>query len=287
MKGDGPNRVVPGWAAPVLTRLAQGTPSIVTAEDMKDLLAEEGRASLGDAIKMAGRLVRLGWLRPTAVRGAWAFLPPGVEDLGDPYLGLRAWTSVNPGARFALAGETALWHLGYLPRRPPMVTIWLPTKEALVKGLKGTVRVVSTTFPKGLDVPTMAPTLALLKKRRLDLTAWASKLPAFGPEAVLVQAAQRPASIARWVEVAPVLKDIVADIDIGQLKLLLSSSTNAARQRAAYFCELGGARFHAMELLPKKLVPVDLGKTGPGRWNNVTQVTDRLVAPLLDANAKG
>lgn len=287
MKDAGPNRVVPGWAASVLTRLAQATPSIVTEEDIKELLAEEGRATLSDASKMAGRLVRLGWLRPTAVRGAWAFLPQGVEDLGDPYLGLRAWASVDPKARFALAGETALWHLGYLPRRPAGVTIWLPTKDALGKGLKGRVRLVSTTFPKSVDVQALSPTLALLKKRRLDLTAWASKLPAFGPEAVLVQMAQRPASIASWVEVAPVLKDIVADIDIDRLKLLLSSSTNAAKQRAAYFCELSRASVYTMELLPKKRVPVDLGKGGPGRWDNITYVTDRLVAPLLDANAKG
>lgn len=286
MKAIGATRVVPPWAASLLATLAQSAPSIVTEHALAELLGESAEVK-ADAKTMAKGLVRLGWLRPAGVRGAWAFLPPGVDDLGDPYLGLRAWAAVDPAARFALAGETALWHLGYLPRRPADVTVWVPFKKALPKGLEGTVRLVTTAFPTSVEVKTLSPAPALMKKRRLDLTAWASKLPAFGPEAVLVQMAQRPASIASWVEVAPVLENVVADIDIERLKLLLSSSTNAAKQRAAYFCELSRASMHAMELLPKKLVPVDLGKKGAGRWDNVTHVTDRLVFPLLGANAKG
>lgn len=285
MKTPTATRVVPGWAASLVAKLAQTSPSVVTEETVAHLLQEDDVED--DAKVMVQRLVRLGWLRPARVRGAWAFLPPGVDDLADPYLDLRAWRAVDAKARFALAGESAMWHLGYLPRRPAAVTIWVPFKKALPRGLEGQVRLVTTKFPSSVDDQTTAPTLALMKKRRLDLTAWSSRLPAFGPEALVVQMAQRPASITSWVEVAPRLKDIVADIDVGRVKLLLSSSTDAAKQRAAYYCQVAGAPDKATELLPKKLVPVDLGKNGPGRWDNVTHVTDRLVAPFLDANAKG
>jgi hypothetical protein len=268
-----------------MAKLAQSSPPIVTEETIAQLLQED-RAEQ-DAKVMVKRLVRLGWLRPIGVRGAWAFLPPGVDELADPYLDLRGWRAVDPKARFALAGESALWHLGYLPRRPEAVIVWVPFKKALPRGLEGKIRLVTTEFPSKVDEQAMAPALALIKKRRLDLTAWSSRLPALGPEALIVQMAQRPASIASWVEVAPRLKDIVGDVDIGRLKLLLSVSTDAAKQRAAYFCEVVGAPLHAMELLPKKLLPVDLGKKGSGRWNKLTNVTDRLLLPLLEANAKG
>lgn len=285
MKAPTATRVVPAAEATLVATLSQSAPTIVTEATVAELIRDS--ASAGDARSRVKRLVRLGWLRPTAVRGAWAFLPPGVDELADPYLDLRAWRAVDPTARFALAGESALWHLGYLPRRPDAVTLWVPLRSELARGLVGKMSLVTTKFPSDVDPKTMAPALALLKKRRLDLTAWSSRLPAFGPEALLVQMAQRPASVGSWVEVAPRLKDIVADIDIERLKRLLSASPDAAKQRAAYFCEIVGAHFHAAELLPEKLVPVDLGKKGPGRWDNVTHVTDRVVAPLLEANAKG
>ena len=54
--------------------------------------------------------------RPLRLRGVWAYLPPGEAEVIDPYIDLRAWRVRNPNATFALAGEAAAWHLGYLAR---------------------------------------------------------------------------------------------------------------------------------------------------------------------------
>lgn len=288
MKATPSIRVVPRWAAALFARLSVSAPTVVTEQTIATHLQDLGSAE--SATSVVKKLVRHGWLRPVGVHGAWAFLPPGVDALADPYLGLRGWRAVEPTARFALAGESALWHLGYLTRRSERVTVWMPKKEALPRGLTGKMSVVTTEFAASVDERALGPTLALLKKRHLDVTGWASRLPAFGPEALIVQMAQRPHSVASWVEVAPRLADLVHDADVERLKLLLSVSTDAAKQRAAYYFHLMNAPFHAMsilELLKKPALPVDLGNQGTGRWDKLTNVTDRLVYMQLDADAKG
>jgi hypothetical protein len=282
MQKPASKRVVSSWAAPLLSKLVQSAPVIVTEHSIVRFLADTPTETPKVAIQ---RLVRLGWLRGVGVRGAWAFLPPGVDELADPYVGLRGWRAVAPNAAFCLAGETAAWHLGYLPRRPDAVTVWLSKTTTLPSGLKGTVRCVTTDFPDNIDERLLAPSMSLLKKRRLDVTTWASRLPGFGPEALLVQMAQRPASIESWVDVAERLKDIVADVDVKRLDSLLAASNDAARQRAAYFLRFAGAPQTVG--LPEKLRPVELGTGGRGHWDNATGVNDHLLRPLLDANVKG
>ncbi len=273
MQKPASQRVVSSWAAPLLSKLVQSAPAIVTEHSIVRFLDDAPTQSPKVAIQ---RLVRAGWLRGVGIRGAWAFLPPGVDELADPYLGLRGWRAVAPDAGFCLAGETAAWHLGYLPRRPEAVTVWLSKTTTLPSGLKGTVRCVTTDFPDDVDKRLLGPSMSLLKKRRLDMTTWASRLPAFGPEALLVQMAQRPASIESWVDVAEKLKDIVADVDVERLTSLLAASNDAARQRAAYFFSFAGAAPESLGL-PEKLRPVELGSGGRGHWDNATGVNDHLL----------
>lgn len=283
MEKPASKRVVSSWAAPLLSKLVQSAPVVVTEQSIARFLADAPTESPKVAIQ---RLVRLGWLRGVGVRGAWAFLPPGVDELADPYVGLRGWRAVAPNSAFCLAGETAAWHLGYLPRRPDAVTVWLSPTTTLPSGLKGTVRCVTTDFPDDIDELLLGPSLSLLKKRRLDMTTWASRLPAFGPEALLVQMAQRPASIDSWVDIAERLKDIIADVDVIRLGSLLAASNDAARQRAAYFFRFVGGEHPALGL-PERLRPVELGTGGRGHWDNATGVNDHVLRPLLNANAKG
>jgi hypothetical protein len=254
---------------------------------MARLLKDAGMtAAANDPRDVIRRLVRHGWLAGLSVRGAWAFFPPGVDDLADPYIHLRGWRAIDKDVVFLLAGTCAAFHLGYLPRRPERVTIWLPEKTALPAGLRKKVSVVKTTFPRASDVRRLSPGLPLLKQRGLDITSWATGLPAFGPEALIVQMAQRPASIESWLDLSSKLADLARDVDIERLKALLSMSSAAARQRAAYFMHLGG-RTDFQSLLPAEVQAVELGDDGPGHWHNATGVNDHLLMPLLGANAKG
>lgn len=274
------DRPIPRWAAAVLTRLIETAPLVVTERSL--------HLEPADARKTVQALVRLGWLRPVGVHGAWAFLPPGVVELGDPYLALRGWEAVDPEATFALAGDTAAWHLGYLRRRPTTVSIWLKKKDSLPHGLRGAFHIVTTEFPDATPKTDLLPTTALLRKRKLDLTAWSSRLPAFGPEALLVQLAQRPASIGDWTELAPELAALTGDVDVVRLKQLLASSSNSAKQRAAYFFAQNQRMSEAMAVLPDQRYPVKLGDAGdgPGHWHKLTQVMDHLLISRLSAQEK-
>ena len=69
-----------------------------------------------DPVEVIRTLVELDWLMGTHIQGVWNFLPPGETTTGDPYLDLRASLAKDPDARFALAGEAAALHLGYLDR---------------------------------------------------------------------------------------------------------------------------------------------------------------------------
>ena len=275
------DRTIPRWAAPILTQLIEALPPVVTEKSMEGLL----EASAADARHTIRGLVRLGWLRGVGVRGAWAFLPPGIGDLQDPYLSLRGWQAVDTDAEFALAGATVAWHLGYLRRRPATVSIWLREKDALPPGLRGKFHVVTTQFPATTPAKELSPTTVLLRKRKLDLTAWSSRLPAFGPEALLVQLAQRPASID-WTELAAELTTVTRDVDIERMKRLLSSSSNSAKQRAAYFFACSQQVSEASNLLPDDRHPVKLGSDGPGHWDKTTQVMDHLLASRASAQDK-
>ncbi len=272
------SRPIPRWAAPVLTRLIESAPAVVTEGSIQSLAPVEARRTIQ-------ALVRLGWLRSVGVHGAWAFLPPGVVELGDPYLSLRAWSAIDPDATFALAGATAAWHLGYLRRRPTTVSIWVKEKAALPHGLRSKFHIVTTEFPEATSTTELSPTPMLLRKRKLDLTAWSSRLPAFGPEALLVQLSQRPASID-WTELATELASVTKDADVERTKRLLGSSSNSARQRAAYFFVHSEQVADAMELLPDARYPVKLGNDGPGHWDKTTQVMDYLLTSRTSAQDK-
>lgn len=278
-------RVIPRWAAALIEQLSRENPAALSRNDLARILKDVGsNVDVETAVK---GLLRLGWLRSVSLRGSFAFIPPGVDELADPYIALRAWRVREPRAKFCLAGDNAAWHLGYLPREPQRVMLWTPAKTQLPKGLRGKVGNVQTKFPSKLDVAALGPTHEVLRKRRLDLLQWASGLPAFGPEALLVQLASRPASFSAWLDFSGKLQELAGDINIEKLEALLAASTGSARQRAAYLLHVGGAPMHAMRVLPKKLAIVALGTEGPAKWDRVTQVNDHIVARFIDANAKG
>src|SRR5580658_8160906 len=90
------DRRIPGWAAGVLTRLARDRPAVVTRPDLAAVLDDAGSAR--DVDTTARELQRLGWLVPLHLKGVWAYLPPGEDELVDPYIDLRAWLARDDDA---------------------------------------------------------------------------------------------------------------------------------------------------------------------------------------------
>ena len=197
---------------------------------------------------------------------------------------------VTPDAVFALAGEAAAWHLGYMDRDfDGTVSVWIPTDARLPYGLRPHISAITLGWHAG-DAARLGPTTRLLNKRRLDLTRWAAGLPAFGPEALVAQLSARPASFRSWADVVAHLDDLAGDVDLDRLQDLLQRQSASAWQRAAYLLHCGHRMDEANALLearPKRSMPkVQFGKGAQAVWSPEFQVVDRLIAPLQSTLSK-
>lgn len=124
----GASRSIPGWAADLIAVLSRDRPAVVTRQDLAGRLEELGVGR--DLERTARDLQQLGWFASLHLKGVWAFVPAGEANVTDPYIDLRAWKAREPDAAFALAGEAAAWHLGYLPRNfGGTIAVWLPPNE--------------------------------------------------------------------------------------------------------------------------------------------------------------
>lgn len=283
-----PDRRIPGWASALLARLAQDGPDIVVRDDISTYLIEVKSSRSVD--RTVEELTRLGWLESLHVKGAWAFLRPGEAEIIDRYIDLRGWKARDPGAVFALAGEAAAWHLGYLDRAfEGSVALWVPKEERLPFGLRPHVSVVTLGWPAEA-APRLSPSSTLLRKRHLDLTDWAGGLPAFGPDALIVQLSARPASFRPWADLVAHLDDLARDSSVDRLEELLDGQSASAWQRAAYLLHRGHREEEAAAVLdgrPKGAMPkVQFGKGPHAVWVPEYRIVDRLLAPLQDAIGK-
>jgi hypothetical protein len=289
----GSDRRIPTWAAGLVGALARELPAVVTRNDLTARLAQAGIDR--DPGATVNELRRLGWLVGLPVQGTWAFIPPGQEAVADPYLPLRAWQARDPDADFLLAGSAAAWHLGYLDRRPERrIPLWLPSGRRLPDGLRPYASVVHIRWATNL-MDKLRPTSALLVRRQLDIVTWASRLPSFGPEALIVQLAARPASFKPWADLVAHLDHLVTDCDDDRLADLLNAQSASTWQRAAYLLHAGGAPSRGREVLnrrPRRPMPkvrfehpdVDCGENGA--WSPDYYVSDRLIYPLQQVVGK-
>lgn len=276
-------RHIPRWAARLLARLSQDQPPVVSRPDIAAYLVELGdRRDVDDTIR---QLVRLDWLQPSPSQGVWVFIPLGEDGVDDPYVSLRAWKAKSPDAVFALAGEVAAWHLGYLDRRftgPPRV--WIPEGNRLPFGARSRLTTVHLGWNRDV-ADRVGPSRALLRRRGLDLTRWAGGLAAFGPEALLAQLAIRPSSFQPWADLADHMQDLTGDCDVAALSELLTGQSPTVYQRAAYLAYIGGAAGLSDAILEQRsnapMAHVFLGAHGVGVFTSRFNMTDRLVAPRL------
>ncbi len=282
----GPDRRVPSWAAALVAGLSRDQPSVVTRADITERLADTGTARSVDSA--VHELRRLGWLVGLPVHGVWAFVPPGVGEVLDPNISLRAWHARDPDVGFMLCGATAAWHLGYLDRDPGTpVTVWVPSSTRLPDGLRSHVSVVRIEWATA-SLKVLPPASKFLIHRKLDLMRWASSLPAFGPEALLAQLAVRPASFLPWADLIAHLVSLVDDCDDDRLVSLLGGQPTAAWQRAAYLVHAGGSPERGVSLLgrcsnkatPKTRFAHPAIHTTDPVWVAEYNLIDALIAPL-------
>jgi hypothetical protein len=255
---------------------------VVTRADIGAYLAELGSDKEVDTT--VTHLQRHGWLVPVHIKGVWAYLPPGEEEITDRYIDLRAWRARDPDAVFALAGEAAAWHLGYLDREfyGPLA-IWLPTDTRTPFGLRQRVSELKLGWSAG-EIKQLLPSSLLLHQRHLDLTQWSGGIPAFGPEALVVQLSTRVKSFRSWADLIPHLEELASDIDTERLSILLSGKSQSAWQRAAYLLDRGGRHDDGIRLLhgrPRpRMADVVFGDGERAVWVSQFQIVDRLIAPL-------
>lgn len=276
------DRPVPRWAAGLVAMLSRDRPAVVTRGQVASYLKELGSPR---AVEQTLRdLQQLGWLASLHLKGVWAFVPVGESRVADPYQDLRAWRAREPDALFALAGEAAAWHLGYLPRRfDGPLALWLPKRTRAPHGLRPYISIVRIAW-RVEDVRLLGPSPRLLRQKGLDLTAWSGGLPAIGPDALLVQLAARPGSFRAWPDLIGQLDVLAAECDLARLAELLQGQSASAWQRAAYLLDRGGRSDHGLALLarrPTRNMPaVPLGAGPRVVWSKAFRVNDRLIAPL-------
>jgi hypothetical protein len=252
----GAGRRVPGWAADLVAGLARDRPSVVTRSDVAERLVETG--SDRDVDATVSELRRLGWL---------------ARD--------------HPG--FLLAGANAAWHLGYLDRQPAhRIQVWLPPRVRVPDGLRPYVSAIQINGP-GINAANMAPRRALIVRRKLDLTRWAGGLEAFGPEALLVQLATRPASFIPWADLVVHLDRLADDCDDERLAVLLEGQSSSAWQRAGYLLHAAGQADRGAGLLERRppgpmpkirFNPTSASPRAAALWVPRYQLQDQLIAPL-------
>lgn len=274
-------RTVPRWAADLVAVLSRDRPMVVTREEIASYLDEVG--SDRDPKQTAFDLQRLGWLASLRTKGAWAFVPAGEASVSDPYIDLRAWKAREPEALFALAGEAAAWHLGYLPRvYDGLPSVWIPAEVRPPHGLRSRISQVRLDWSES-QVGLIAPSTRLLLHKGLDVTGWASGLPALGPEALIVQLAARPSSFRCWTDLIPQLDQVASDCDTNNLTQLLVGQSTSAWQRAAYVLDRGGRNEDADSLMgrcPNSSRPVtSLGRGPSAVWSPQFRINDHLIAP--------
>ena len=120
-------------------------------------------------------------------------------------------------------------------------------------------------------MPPTWSTTRLLLQRKLDIVSWASGLPAFGPEALIVQLATQPSSFHPWADLVAHLDQLVADCADEHLASLLADQSTSAWQRASYLLHAARQQSRGLQLLdqrPRRLLPklkhtgIDHGKPG-------------------------
>ncbi len=214
-------RTIPPGLAEIVEALELEQPRVITTPEIGELARRYGIKS--GASEVVRRLRKRGWLLPSAVRGAWEFVPgsrAGRFTSGDPHAAFRGALALNPTFPGQLAYESAAWLLGLSSRQPVRHVISLPPSSR---------------------TPSLASEYRVVRARPKLPTKIIDGLPVWTIESLLVGMAQHPTSFRDWPNVLEWLPQAVASVDPAKLARELDGQPRSVSTRTAYLLERGGA----------------------------------------------
>jgi predicted transcriptional regulator of viral defense system len=208
-------RSIPPWVADVLQELELERPTLVTAEDLRNILMRTGNQNPDRLVAKA--LVDRGWLLPTGVAGVWEFARgelAGPHSTNEPFLTLLAAQARRSDLEAAAALESALWLHSLIDRAPKTHAIVTRTKVRPIAALRRAYRITRTDQPIETETLHGVPTTTV--------------------ESTLIQMAARPTDVENWVSVLEALPELIATIDKPTIERQLSDLSHAVQARFAY-----------------------------------------------------
>ena len=185
-------RSIPPSLAALVEHLELERKPTVALEEISRLAEEQGLKTPGRII--AHRLVRLGWLLRTPVRGTWEFAPAdraGAIPDGDPLLPLKALLSAaREDFPAAVALGSALWIQDLADRSPDRREVALP---------------YGTPIPS--VTPTRVPRSAAHRPSGSSSRSWIFR--SHRPATILVHLATRPTDVRSWSGVLDCLSVLI------------------------------------------------------------------------------
>lgn len=214
------SRSVPARLASVVEELELRQPRVVTKEMLRDILSL--RDVRLNALDVANRLQKHGWLLSLRTRGTWEFAPgsrAGAIGLGDRFVELRATLLRRPRFEVAIAYESAVWLHG-LGRRPP-------NKDVLA-------------VPRGAIVPPALKVFRITRKWGRLGTTLIDSLPTWRIETLLVLIAEHPAGYRAWPTIGEWLDEAARKADETLIFEELSNRPSATWARLGYMLDMAG-----------------------------------------------
>jgi len=218
--------------ASVLERMELERPAVVTSETLNRILHEEGIQT--PARIVAARLREKGWLLPTAVRGAWEFVPAssaGAYSSNDPLLDIKSMISKHD-IKFGITFQSAAWAHGVADRIP--LRIEVATGDAQTSRLLRSITSTSVFIP-------------ILEYRELK------GVPVLAPESVIVHMAAKPNAVRSWQSALEWLPELTALLERDSVIKEISNRSNAVIARTGYL--LQGMRPDVADYIHKRYTP--------------------------------
>ena len=219
--------------ASVLERMELERPAVVTSEILNRILQEEG--ILTPARIVAARLREKGWLLPTAVRGAWEFIPAssaGAYSSNDPLLDIKSMISKHDIIKIGITFQSAAWAHGVADRIP--LRIEVATGDAQTSRLLHNITSTSVFMP-------------ILEYRELK------GVPVLAPESVIVHMAAKPTAVRSWQSTLEWLPELTALLERDAVIKEISNRSKAVIARTGYL--LQGMRPDVADYIHKRYTP--------------------------------
>ncbi|WP_304425971.1 type IV toxin-antitoxin system AbiEi family antitoxin [uncultured Adlercreutzia sp.] len=242
--------------AKVITRLEKDEASIVTLEYLASILDELDIRT--PVTVFAARMKEKGWLEATRMRGVWRFLRAESDD-PSVLFDAKAFALLHKDEPFALAGETALWKLGYSLADPVFIDVCFP---------KVVPRLV---MPSSFRPHVFEAALPLCKEKEFSCLCL---------ESAFVDIAAKPQIVGAWDKAVEWLPCVSADLEWEGITRELEDRPASVAARTGYL--LQGVRPDLAVRIMRAFPPKGKARFGPRaaslRNDAVWQIADTLLS---------